>query len=122
MHQHDLSLLGWQAVDCISQLLQLFRGFCIRWRRDMLKNGRFDRRDAITTPLATSDPVSMLISSDTAEPTAEDFWLLSIPPTGLAIQVGFRNAILSDFCRIGPRRPPRSNEPKKRTAVDIDEL
>ena len=70
---------------------------------------RFDRGDAITTPPATSNPVSMPISSDTAEPTAEDFWLLPIPPTGLAIQVSYRKAILSDFRRVRPRNPPRSN-------------
>jgi hypothetical protein len=88
----------------------------------MLKNGRLDRRDAIAPPLVTSNPVPILISSDTAKPTAENFWLLPIPPTGLAIQVGFRKAILSDFCRVSPRYPPGSNEAEKRPAVDIDEL
>ena len=36
MHQHDLSLLGWQSVDCTSQSFQLFRWFWIGRRRDIL--------------------------------------------------------------------------------------
>ena len=56
--------------------------------------------DSIAPPPATSHPVSIPISSDAAEPTAKNFRLPAIPPTGLAIQIRFRKAILSDFRRV----------------------